>query len=429
MELKELAKLCENLSLTDEDSEIHQVFGGIENEGVKDVHHCLVGKVLSSRRVNREAFKTIIEQIWSPFGTVDIEAVGKNTFLFYFANPEDRNRIWRRGPWHFDRHLLALEKLEGTGNISQLSFSKAEFWVQIHDIPIMCMNRCMAKWLAAQIGDIIEIPSKSRECWGKFLRVKVLIDISRPLKRWLRLKLDQSDNIVMVNLKYERLPEFCYACGRLGHSIGDCNDVEAKKAAVEGPITKFGSWMRASLQDKIQVKASSMSSGGSSDKERSLGESSGRDSDESSKKHMASFDFLKGRSGCSKTASSLKDREVLLERSNLVKPSKIERKENMCVDGPLSGQIVEVMVEAQEVKKDAIVDQNTSLVTAEFGSVSGQTEKAQCNTSGRPEISNQSLSLGLAEVKVPLIKGKKWKRMARETKGTSTTDMTWAGRS
>ncbi|TXG58077.1 hypothetical protein EZV62_015906 [Acer yangbiense] len=149
MESKELAKLCENLSLADEDSEIHQMFGGIENEGVKDVHHCLVGKVLSSRRVNREAFKTVIEQIWSPFGNVDIEVVGENTFMFYFANPEDRNRIWRRGPWHFDRHLIALEKPEGTGNISQLSFSKAEFWVQIHDIPIMCMNRCMAKWLAA----------------------------------------------------------------------------------------------------------------------------------------------------------------------------------------------------------------------------------------------------------------------------------------
>ncbi|TXG58078.1 hypothetical protein EZV62_015907 [Acer yangbiense] len=146
-----------------------------------------------------------------------------------------------------------------------------------------------------------------------------------------------------------------------------------------------------------------MSSGGSSDKERTLGESSGRDSDERFKKHMASSDFLKGRSGCSETASSLKDRAVLLERFNPVKPSKIERKENMCVDGPLSGQIVEVMVEAQEAKKDAIVDQSTSLVTAEFGSVLGQTEKAQCNTSGRPEISNQSLSLGLAEGRGPSI--------------------------
>ncbi|TXG69371.1 hypothetical protein EZV62_004306 [Acer yangbiense] len=159
------------------------------------------------------------------------------------------------------------------GDISNLSFSKTAFWVQIHDIPIMCMNRRTVKWLAEQIGKVIEIPTESRDCWGKYLRVKVLIDISRPLKRWLRLKLDKSDNIVVVGLKYERLPEFCYTCGRVGHSISVCPDEEAKIEAVEGPSTKFGSWMRASLSEKSKVKYQSQGSGGSSVKERSIEDS------------------------------------------------------------------------------------------------------------------------------------------------------------
>ncbi|TXG56336.1 hypothetical protein EZV62_017649 [Acer yangbiense] len=229
MRTKELARLCENLSIRDEDSEIHQIYEGLERDGVEDANHCLVGKVLSSRRVNREAFKSVIEQLWSPFGTVDIEVVGENIFMFYFNNPIDQDRIWNRGPWHFDRSLIVLEKPEGTGHISQFSFSRAKFWVQIHDIPIICMNRRMARWLAEQIGEVIDIPTESRDCWGKFLKVKVSIDISRPLKRWLRLKLDKSGNIVMIGLKYERLPKFCYACGRIGHSISDFSDVEAKK--------------------------------------------------------------------------------------------------------------------------------------------------------------------------------------------------------
>ncbi|TXG56744.1 hypothetical protein EZV62_018057 [Acer yangbiense] len=210
MGTKELARLCENLSIKDEYSEIYRVSEGVEKEGVEDVDHCLVGKVLSGKRVNREAFN----------------------------NPEDRNQIWRRGPWHFDRSLIVLVKPEGTGDISQLSFDIAEFWVQIHDIPIMCMNRRMAKWLAEQIGRVIEIPIESRECWGKFLRVKVSIDISKPLKRWLRLKLDKTENIVVVGLKYERLSEFCYVCGRIGHGINECTDGEAKKEAIEGSSVK-----------------------------------------------------------------------------------------------------------------------------------------------------------------------------------------------
>ena len=65
----------------------------------------------------------------------------------------------------------------------------------------------------------MEIPSESRECWGKFMRVKVRLDISKPLKRWLRLKLGKLEEVIMVGLKYERLPDFCYAYGRIGHGI------------------------------------------------------------------------------------------------------------------------------------------------------------------------------------------------------------------
>ena len=82
------------------------------------------------------------------------------------------------------------------------------------------------------------------------VKVKVLIDISKPLKRWLRLKLDNFTEIVMVSLKYERLPEFCYVCGRIGHVSKECSDEEAKIEALNGVSTKFGSWMRASILER-----------------------------------------------------------------------------------------------------------------------------------------------------------------------------------
>ncbi|KAK2657778.1 hypothetical protein Ddye_010830 [Dipteronia dyeriana] len=78
----------------------------------------------------------------------------------------ERNRFWQRGPWHFGKSLIVLEKPEGSSDVSKLGFIKVEFWVQIHNIPIMCMNQRTAKWLAEQVGGVIEIPSESRECWG-----------------------------------------------------------------------------------------------------------------------------------------------------------------------------------------------------------------------------------------------------------------------
>ncbi|TXG57216.1 hypothetical protein EZV62_018529 [Acer yangbiense] len=117
-------------------------------------------------------------------------------------------------------------------------------------------------------GEVLEILADSKECWGKFLRVKVRVDVSRPLKRWLRLKLDNSDDIVVVNLKYERLPEFCYVCGKIGHGLRDCPDDDARTSALEGTTSKFGSWLRAVALNRSKPRSRHTESGESSRKNR-----------------------------------------------------------------------------------------------------------------------------------------------------------------
>ncbi|TXG60811.1 hypothetical protein EZV62_012174 [Acer yangbiense] len=265
MSANEIARLCENLSIEDADGAIHEILEVFQQAGVEDLDHCLVGKVLSGKKVNREAFKSVIEQLWSPFGQVEIEKGGENTFMFYFNKLDDWIQVWQRGPWYFDKCLLALEKPEGIGEIAKLRFNMAKFWVQIHDISIMCKNRRTARWLAEQIGKVIEIPTDSKECCGKFLRVKIQVDISKPQKRY---------NIVVVGLKYERLSKFCNACGRVGHRINECQDEVAEKEATEGTSTKFGSWLRAPMLEKLKSKSYSQVLSGSTDRTSQKGESS-----------------------------------------------------------------------------------------------------------------------------------------------------------
>ncbi|KAL5769910.1 hypothetical protein ACOSP7_014064 [Xanthoceras sorbifolium] len=60
----------------------------------------------------------------------------------------------------------------------------------------------------------------------EFLRVRVRVDVTKSLQHCVRLILDDSGTTATMILCYERLPEFCSNCGRLGHVIRECIAVD-----------------------------------------------------------------------------------------------------------------------------------------------------------------------------------------------------------
>ncbi|KAI7997022.1 hypothetical protein LOK49_LG10G01999 [Camellia lanceoleosa] len=56
----------------------------------------------------------------------------------------------------------------------------------------------------------------------------------------------QDRDPVWVTFKYERLPNFCYFCGRLGHGDRECPARMLGGAGAEGHGDQYGAWLRAS---------------------------------------------------------------------------------------------------------------------------------------------------------------------------------------
>jgi len=54
---------------------------------------------------------------------------------------------------------------------------------------------------------------------GEFLRIKVILDIRKPLFRGITIEGEG-----WCNIKYEFLPNFCYVCGHLGHVEEECDE-------------------------------------------------------------------------------------------------------------------------------------------------------------------------------------------------------------
>lgn len=83
---------------------------------------------------------------------------------------------------------------------------------------------------------------------GLYMRVRVAIDITKPLCCGRKIKLD-STPARWVSFKYERLPNFCYWCGCVTHGERDCAYWLANKITLKQIDQQFGPWMRATMDN------------------------------------------------------------------------------------------------------------------------------------------------------------------------------------
>ncbi|KAK3218379.1 hypothetical protein Dsin_012349 [Dipteronia sinensis] len=142
--------------------------------------------------------------------------------------------------------LFSFIFVTGVGNISNLDFKRVKFWIQIPNAPLLCMANEMSKYLGQLIGELVDIDvGVTGECFGKYMWIKVAIDVSKPLKRFLRVELLNKGEESLLLLRYEKLPEYCFHCGIIGHFHQECHN--RKEGDMRGFDMDFdyGPWMRA----------------------------------------------------------------------------------------------------------------------------------------------------------------------------------------
>ncbi|TXG64850.1 hypothetical protein EZV62_011844 [Acer yangbiense] len=246
MNAEEIAKLCDALSITEKEMPAHTLNVTLTDRGKKRLAMCIVGKVLTSRLVKKEVFIDVMSKIWRVSGGVDIEPIKGNIFAFYFTNDEDRMRVLRGGPWSFDRAIIIFDEPTGTRDISNLRFNYVDFWVQIHNLPLLCMNEEIGITLGSLIGEVRDYDSGiTSDASGRYIRVRVTIPVDKPLQRSLRVDLLGDEKISTMLLRYERLLDYCFKCGRLGHLLDECVEKVNVRDLSSDASRKLGVWLRA----------------------------------------------------------------------------------------------------------------------------------------------------------------------------------------
>ncbi|XP_040932053.1 uncharacterized protein [Gossypium hirsutum] len=206
---------------------------------------------MANEHPNREEMYRVFRSLWYTKEDVDFVALKEGAVIVKFGCLEDRSRILNLMPWLFDKCLFSMVPFVKGKNIADYEFWLSPFWLRVYNIPIEFMDRQLALDVGNAIGALMAIDWKDRNgAWTEFMRLKVKIDISKPLRRVVKFVSDAGEEMIGV-IKYERLPDFCYLCGLIGHTTRRCQNNRAGDV-IEDSNLQYGSWMRVPFVNPTQ---------------------------------------------------------------------------------------------------------------------------------------------------------------------------------
>ena len=206
----------------------------------KDFTLALVGKVVTVRSFNFDALKRTLNQVWAISKGAIFRMIENELFVVQFGCKRDKEKVMAGRPWTFDQSLVLLQEIDADIQPSNIRMTHSPFWVRVYNLPMRCRSEQHIRLLGGCIGEVLGVDT-NEILWDKSARLRVLIDITKPLRRVQRFSLKNGVS-ALVEIKYERLPTFCFLCGVIGHIRRDC--VEVSEEDKDGD-RQWGAWLRA----------------------------------------------------------------------------------------------------------------------------------------------------------------------------------------
>lgn len=141
-----------------------------------------------------------------------------NTCIITVRDEETASQILNQVPRAAIKQNVSVKRWRPKLSLEEIRIHLVPFWVQMKGIPLNLGTKENVKKLTTEVKEFLELEDVVLS--RGFLRVGILVNTTNPLAASCWLARDR-DCDSWVEFMYERLQDFCYNCGRIGHAVNE----------------------------------------------------------------------------------------------------------------------------------------------------------------------------------------------------------------
>ncbi|XP_057433287.1 uncharacterized protein LOC130726080 [Lotus japonicus] len=224
-----------------DDADVAEALGEYEN--------CLVGRFITDKPIHKGSLQSALGNIWCNPKDFRVEEISNKVFLFHLGEEKDVKRILQGSPWVFRNSWLLVQPWNRHVEPVDMVFSSVAIWVQLWGLPLHCRTVKMGMKIGSAIGDVLDVDLFEFPDKKVIVKALVEIDVHKPLMTGINGG-SHKDGVFWIDFKYERLLQFCFVCGVVGHGDQFCPKVIEGEPQEFAPIRKYGPKLRAAVSGR-----------------------------------------------------------------------------------------------------------------------------------------------------------------------------------
>ncbi|KAE8812846.1 hypothetical protein D1007_10175 [Hordeum vulgare] len=209
----------------------------------------LLGLYRAQKCPSAKTLSNHFEKIWQLRTGVEFQPMESNHFVIKLFSEGDFNFVGRGGPWIYDGNALLVVSFDGDARPSESVLDSIRVWVRVFDVPWKRQIKVYRRAIGGTLGKVIEVDAPDTgHAMNEFLRIRVKLPYNTRLQKEVIIEY-KAQGVVkrsIFQLKYERVPHFCFHCGFMGHDKLAC-----EKKLLGLPSKAYDSTLRCSPYKKF----------------------------------------------------------------------------------------------------------------------------------------------------------------------------------